>query len=39
MKSQIKRQHEEARDVLRKKGYYNLDMIIFIGFSVNSKFV
>lgn len=30
-------QHEGARDVLRKKDYYNLDMIISIGFRVNSK--
>ena len=30
-------QKEGNRDVLRKKDYYNLDMIISIGFRVNSK--
>lgn len=30
-------QKEENRNVLRKKDYYNLDMIISIGFRVNSK--
>ena len=30
-------QLEENRKVSRKKDYYNLDMIISIGFRVNSK--
>ena len=30
-------QKEGNRNVFRKKGYYNLDMIISIGFRVNSK--
>ena len=30
-------QREGNRKVLRKKDYYNLDMIIFIGFRVDSK--
>lgn len=30
-------QVEETRSVKRQKEYYNLDMIIFIGFRINSK--
>lgn len=37
MKNQIKIQLEGNRKVSRKKDYYNLDMIISIGFRVNSK--
>ena len=37
MKNQIKIQLEGNRKASRKKDYYNLDMIISIGFRVNSK--
>lgn len=37
MKNLIKAQLEGNRKVSRKRQYYNLDMIISIGFRVNSK--
>ena len=37
MKNQIKIQLKGNRKSFKKKDYYNLDMIISIGFRVNSK--